>query len=94
LGLPVNEVRTWELPEDVVSLVEQVLSDHAGQVVLIAGHAHTIPAIVEELGEDRVGIIPNEEFDNLFVVTVQGTRPAEVLHLKYGYLEKLGGNGR
>jgi broad specificity phosphatase PhoE len=80
LGLPVNEVNA----DDVEGLVDQVLSDHAGKVVLIAGHGPTVPAIIREFGGDPMSPIAGNEFDNLFIVTVHGLRGAKVVHLNYG----------
>lgn len=80
LGLPVNEVNA----DDVEGLVAQVLSDHAGKVVLIAGHSPTVPAIIQEFGGDPMPPIPGNEFDNLFIVTVHRFGEAKVLRLNYG----------
>jgi broad specificity phosphatase PhoE len=80
LGLPVNEVNA----DDVEGLVAQVLSEHAGKVVLIAGHGPTVPAIIREFGGDPMPPIPGNEFDNLFIVTVHGFGEAKVLNLNYG----------
>jgi 2,3-bisphosphoglycerate-dependent phosphoglycerate mutase len=80
LGLPVNEVNA----DDVEGLVDQVLSDHAGKVVLIAGHSPTVPAIIREFGGDPMPPIAGNEFDNLFIVTVHGVGEAKVVHLNYG----------
>jgi broad specificity phosphatase PhoE len=80
LGLPVNEVNA----DDMEGLVAQVLSDHAGKVVLIAGHSDTVPAIIQEFGGDPIPPIAGNEFDNLFIVTGHRFGKAKVLHLNYG----------
>lgn len=80
LGLPVNQVNA----NAVEGLVGQVLSDHAGEVVLIAGHSNTVPAIIEEFGGDPIPPIAENEFDNLFIVTVYRFGKARVVHLNYG----------
>ena len=53
LGLPVTEVDA----DNVEALVEKVLSDHTGEVVLIVGHSNTVPAIIEEFGGDPIPLI-------------------------------------
>ncbi len=78
LGLPVNLYPA----ADVEGLVDQILSDHAGEVVLIAGHGDTVPAIIKELGGESMPLI--KEYDNLFIVTVYGPGSAKVIHLNYG----------
>lgn len=80
VGLPVNQVDAT----DVEGLVDQVLSDHTSEVVLIAGHSNTVPAIIEELGGDPISPIAENEFDNLFIVTVYRFGKAKVIHLNYG----------
>lgn len=80
LGLPVSEVNA----DDVEGLVDQILADHAGEVVLVAGHSDTVPAIIEELGGDPIPPIAENEYDNLFVVTVCRCGAPNVVHLRYG----------
>ena len=80
LGVSVTEVSA----SDVAGLVDQVLADHSGEVVLIAGHSNTVPDIVVEFGADPISLIAENEFDNLFVVTVYRFRTAKVVHLNYG----------
>ncbi|WP_433295564.1 histidine phosphatase family protein [Actinoplanes sp. CA-030573] len=54
-----------------------------GDVVLIAGHSNTVPAVIGELGVDGpLPVIGETEFDNLFVVTVGDS--AGLVTLKYG----------
>ena len=80
LTLLVNEVEA----ADVEGLVDQVLADHAGEVVMIAGHSDTVPAIIEEFGAGEIDAIAENEYDNLYVVTVYRFNRAEVVHLNYG----------
>lgn len=53
--------------------------------VLIIGHSNTIPAILKKLGVIGLDIseIPDDEFDNLFVVTVKNKK-VSLKWLKYG----------
>jgi 2,3-bisphosphoglycerate-dependent phosphoglycerate mutase len=80
LLLPVNVVDA----SDVEGLVDQVLADHAGEVVMIAGHSDTVPDIIEEFGADPIPAIAENEYDNLYVVTVYRFNRAAVVHLNYG----------
>ena len=80
LGLPVTMVNAL----DVEDLGDQVLADHAGEVVVIAGHSNTVPDIVEEFGADPIPAIAESEYDNLYVVTDYRFNRAKVLHLNYG----------
>ena len=80
LGLQVNLVDANSAPE----VVRQINSDHAGGVVFVAGHNNTVPAIIAGLGGGNYPIIPESEYDNMFIVTVYRFRKAKVVKLKYG----------
>ena len=53
-------------------------------VVVLSGHTNTVPDIIEEFGADPVPAIAENEYDNLYVVTVYRFNRAKVLHLNYG----------
>jgi 2,3-bisphosphoglycerate-dependent phosphoglycerate mutase len=90
LGLPVNQVNS----KSTADLLSQIRSQHSGQVVFIAGHNNTVPEIVAALGGPTFPIIPETEFDNLYIVTVYRTGKAKVLKLKYGNPLQDAGPGR
>ncbi|MCP4203764.1 MAG: histidine phosphatase family protein [bacterium] len=69
---------------DAAALADTLRSEHAGGVVLVAGHSNTVTEIIEELGGDPVGVLAETDYDNLFVVAVRRCWGARVLHLKYG----------
>jgi broad specificity phosphatase PhoE len=64
--------------------VAAAIRKHAGQTVLVVGHSNTIPAIIEALGAKRPAAICDPEYDNLYVVTIDGGGKAGVVHSKYG----------
>jgi len=81
LGLEVQQFPA----ADVTGLAELVARDHAGGVVVIAGHSNTVPALVEALGAGAVAPIEESwEYDNLYIVTVDGDGGADVVTLKFG----------
>ncbi|MEM9388204.1 MAG: S41 family peptidase [Pseudomonadota bacterium] len=58
-------------PRDSEALAERVLEDHAGGTVLVVGHSNTLPSLVDAFGGERaVPPIEDEEYDNLYIVTV------------------------
>ena len=65
-------------------VVRRILSDHRGQTVFLAGHNNTVPEIVNLLSGESQPLIPESEFDNLYIVTVYRFGKAKVLKLKYG----------
>jgi len=68
---------------DTHGAVSQVLKDHRGGRALIVGHSNTVPEIVHELSGMSVAPIGEDEYDNVYVVTVPTFGRASVLRLKY-----------
>jgi len=69
---------------NVDGLVEQALEDYTAKVVLVVGHSNTVPEIIKALSGKSIPSIPENEFDNLFVVTGCRLGRGKVLNLKYG----------
>jgi broad specificity phosphatase PhoE len=65
-------------------LVQQIKARNAGQVIFIAGHNNTVPEIIAALGGPKLPIIPETDFDNLYILTVQSDGTAKLLKMKYG----------
>lgn len=80
LGIPVTQVDATKIE----MLVGQVLEEHRGEVVLVAGHSNTVPEIIAALGGGKIPPIDESAFDDLFIVTVPKNGSARILHLKYG----------
>ncbi|HEV2827877.1 MAG TPA: phosphoglycerate mutase family protein [Pyrinomonadaceae bacterium] len=80
LRLPVTQVEAKQTPE----LVKQIRARGAGQVAFIAGHNNTVPEIIAAMGGPQLPIIPETEYDNLYILTVQADGSAKLLKMKYG----------
>ncbi|MDX6306266.1 MAG: hypothetical protein QOI77_3235 [Blastocatellia bacterium] len=80
LGLPINQVNS----KSTADLLTQIRSQNSGQIIFIAGHNNTVPEIIAALGGSTFPVIPETEFDNLYIVTVYRTGKAKVVKLKYG----------
>jgi phosphohistidine phosphatase SixA len=72
-------------------LVQHIFTNQSGGVVFVAGHNNTVPATIAALGGGDFPIIPENEYDNLFIVTVYRSERAKVLMLKYGNSSPAGG---
>ncbi len=70
--------------KDVTGLVNQIKTANAGGLVFVSGHNNSVPAIVAGLGGGNYPIIPENEYDNLFVVTIYRSGKAKTLKIKYG----------
>lgn len=80
LGIQVNQFEAKKTSD----LVKHIREHNAGQVIFIAGHNNTVPEIIAALGGPQLPIIPEAEFDNLYILTVQSDGSAKLLKLKYG----------
>ena len=69
---------------DFEGLARIIREEHAGQVVVVAGHSNTVPGLIRALGADPVADIPDDEYDDLFVVRLYDDGRAVSLHLNYG----------
>ena len=79
-GAPVTVVNS----KGTADLLAQIKAQHSGQTIFIAGHNNTVPEIVEALGGPKYPVIPETEYDNLFIVTIYRTGKAKVVKMKYG----------
>ena len=87
LGLTANVLAS----KDTQELVRQILTSHRGQTIFVAGHNNTAPEIVAALGGGNFPVIPENEFDNMFIVTVYRFGRAKVVKLKFGNASPSGG---
>jgi broad specificity phosphatase PhoE len=78
LGLPPREITE--------ALLGEIRRGTLGNVVLIAGHSNTVPAMMAALGvPSPLPAIGEKEFDNLFVVTLMPSQgQAGLVGLHYG----------
>jgi phosphohistidine phosphatase SixA len=89
IGIRITQVNS----KNTAELIRQVRSQHAGQVIFVAGHNNSVPEIITALGGPQLPIIPETEFDNLYVVTVYRVGSAKLLKLKYGSPQPASGEG-
>jgi broad specificity phosphatase PhoE len=80
LGIAVTQVEAKKSAD----VVDQIRSQHTGGLVFVAGHNNTVPEIIHGLGGPKLPIIPETEFDNLYVLTIAPDGKVDLLTLKYG----------
>ncbi len=72
-------------PLEPNGLADNLLATYHGEAVLVVGHSNTIPPLLNTLtGTNDYANIPDDQYDNLYVVTVFKKGLATVVHLKYG----------
>ena len=70
---------------DVERAVVDIVERHKGKIVLIVGHSNTIAPMIAELGgSKKVPPIAEDEYDNLYIVTIPWFGKVKTLRLKYG----------
>lgn len=89
LGIPVSQVEA----KNTAELIRQIRAQHNGQVIFVAGHNNSVPEIIAALGGPQLPIIPETEFDNLYIVTIYRVGSAKLLKLKYGSPMPASGQG-
>ncbi len=73
----------------------EILAHHRGRTILVAGHSDTVPGIIEALGAPSLCppfevhpehgcMIPDPEYDHLFIVRVPNQGAATVVRARYG----------
>ncbi len=80
LGLEVQTVDAG----DADLLYSDVMARHRGEVVLIVGHSNTIPELVQLFGDDEIPEISEDEYANLYVVTIPWFGKRRILRLAFG----------
>ena len=80
LGITATKIEAKATAE----LVKQIRSRNVGQVIFIAGHNNTVPEIIAAFGGPKLPIIPETEYDNLYILTVPKDGAARLIKIKYG----------
>jgi 2,3-bisphosphoglycerate-dependent phosphoglycerate mutase len=80
LGVAVKQVDAKKTSE----LVKQIRSRGAGEVIFIAGHNNSVPEVIAALGGPQLPLIPETEYDNLYILIVQTDGSATLVKMKYG----------
>lgn len=79
-SVPVTQLDSNQTNE----LLRRIQTTYRGQTVFISGHNNTVPAMVSELSGETYPVIPESEYDNLYIVTIYRFGKAKVVKLKYG----------
>ena len=81
LNLPVN---LYE-PDDNEAVLERILKEHKGKIILVVGHSDTLPALIADLGASKlVPPIAESEYDNIYLVSIPWFGKTKTIRLRYG----------
>jgi hypothetical protein len=65
-------------------LAKRIRTKHAGQTVVVVGHANTTSDVLRALGFTAAPAITDSEYDNLFLLTFAPGVAPRLLVLRYG----------
>jgi len=81
LGLPLNSYDA----ADTEAIMEHVVSAHKGKIILVVGHSNTLPALIGNMGASKkVPKIEENEYDNIYVVSIPWFGKTKTIRLRYG----------
>jgi broad specificity phosphatase PhoE len=82
LGLPVN---IYEPAEDNEPIVDKMVKDHKGKIILVVGHSNTLPVMIADLGASKkVPPIAEYEYDNIYIIAIPWFGKTKTIRLRYG----------
>jgi broad specificity phosphatase PhoE len=71
--------------EDRESVLETILKNHKGKIILVVGHSNTLPELIANLGASKkVPPIDDMEFDNIYVVSIPWFGKTKTIRLRFG----------
>ena len=81
LDLPIN---TYD-PMDTEAVLERILKEHKGKIILVVGHSNTVPVLIANLGASKkVPPIQEDEYDNIYIVSIPWFGKTKTIRLRYG----------
>lgn len=81
LNLPIQNYD----PDDNEAVLATILKNHKGKIVLVVGHSDTIATLIADLGASKkVPPIADDEYDNLYLVSIPWFGKTKTIRLRYG----------
>jgi broad specificity phosphatase PhoE len=81
LGLPINSYDA----SNTETVMDQIVRQHKGKIVLVVGHSNTVPQLIGNMGASKkVPEIQEDEYDNIYVVTIPWFGKTKTIRLRYG----------
>ncbi len=81
LNLPINIYD----PSDNEAVLETILKNHKGEIILVVGHSNTLPTLIADLGASKlVPPIAENEYDNIYVIAIPWFGKTKTIRLRFG----------
>lgn len=81
LDLPIN---TYDAA-DTEQVLETILQNHKGKIILVVGHSNTVPVLIANLGASKkVPPIHESEYDNIYIISIPWFGKTKTIRLRFG----------
>lgn len=81
LDLPIN---TYD-PSDTEAVLDRILKDHKGKIILVVAHSNTVPVLIANLGASKkVPPIQEDEYDNIYIISIPWFGKTKTIRLRFG----------
>ena len=72
-------------PEDNEPIVDKMVADHKGKIILVVGHSNTLQPLIADLGASKqVPDIAENEYDNIYIVSIPWFGKTKTIRMRYG----------
>ena len=81
LDLPINIYDS----SDNEAVLETILKNHKGKIILVVGHSNTLPTLIADLGASKkVPPIAETEYDNIYIISIPWFGKTKTIRLRFG----------
>lgn len=81
LDLPINTYDAGDTEE----FLEEILREHKGEIILVAGHSNTVPAMIRDIGgHQNVPDIAEDEYDNIYILAIPWFGKTKTIRMRFG----------
>jgi broad specificity phosphatase PhoE len=78
------QVLTYDA-SDTEAIIESIVKEYKGRIVLVVGHSDTVPQMIANMGASKnVPPIAENEYDNIYLVTIPWFGKTKTIRLRYG----------
>ena len=70
---------------DTETVLDEILKNHKGKIILVVGHSNTVPELIANLGASKkVPPIERNEFDNIYIISIPWFGKTKTIRLRFG----------
>lgn len=81
LNVPINSYDV----ANTETIIDEIVKQHKGKIVLVVGHRITVPAMIGNMGASKnVPDIDENEYDNIYIVSIPWFGKTKTIRLRYG----------